>query len=320
MGHQKGNPLAKGWLSERECFEQLKKRPQVGGPLFTWSTLLEGWTDSTLGPLIGIDDHGFHRGDGVFEALRLITKKPYLFESHYLRLKASAHQIGIEVPLSMSELNAVIVAGAHVWAQDEAMLRVFVTRGPGGFSTSPAECIAPQMFVVIMPFKPLAKEKFENGVRIGRSAIDVKHSWLATTKSLNYLPNVMMKKESLQRGLDFTVAFDENGCLAESSTENIVVLAQDGVLSHPPLTRVLRGCTMARVFDLVEAKGLVRVDRKRVLREVDLIHAQGVFMVGTTLDVVAVVEYEGHKIPLSPWAAKLRDLIQHDQFGDSRGR
>jgi len=51
----------------------------------------------------------------------------------------------------------------------------------------------------------------------------VKQSWFPQVKSCNYLPNVLMKKESVDRKLDFTVSFTDEGFLAESATENIFI-------------------------------------------------------------------------------------------------
>jgi branched-chain amino acid aminotransferase len=275
--------------------------------------LLQGWTESSLGSLIGLDDHGFHRGDGVFEALRVVNGKPYLLKPHLDRMKLSAERIGIKLPPDFANLPFILEAGLQNWSEAQAMVRLFVTRGPGGFSTNPQECLGSQLYALIMPFKSLPAEKFQNGVRIGRSRIQVKEGWMAITKSLNYLPNVMMKKESLERGLDFTVSFDDSGSLAESSTENIVVLTRDGHLAHPHLSKILKGCTMSRLFDLVEKSGILHLHREVRITEADLKLAQGVMMVGTTLDVLPVCEYEGQAIPISPWSAKLLKLIRDDQ-------
>jgi branched-chain amino acid aminotransferase len=267
-----------------------------------------------MGALIGIDDHGFHRGDGVFEALRIVNRKPYLLEPHFRRMQRSASHIGIEMPLDLPALGKILQAGLAKWPSDSALLRLFLTRGPGGFSTNPKECLAPTFFCALMNFAAPGEERYKTGVRIGKSAIPVKRAWMATTKSLNYLPNVMMKKESVERGLDFTVSYDDNGILAESSTENIVVLTGNGELAHPPLTQVLRGCTMLRLFELVDEAKLLPTRREMPLTEKDVLEAEALFMVGTTLDVISVCEYEGKKFAVGPMGLKLRELIQADQL------
>jgi branched-chain amino acid aminotransferase len=225
----------------------------------------------------------------------------------------SAAKINLQMPEDFNQLEFILAQGLERFPSAETLMRLYVTRGPGGFSPSPRESLGPQLFLVITPFTAPSPDKYLNGVRIGRSQIQVKNSWLATTKSLNYLPNVLMKAESLDRGLDFTVNFDDEGCLAESSTENIVVLRQDGVLCHPPLDKVLKGCTMSRFFDLAEQHKVIKVQREARLSEQDVLQAQALFMVGTTLDVLPVSEYEGQKYPVHPLSQKLRQLITDDQ-------
>ena len=301
------------WLSDETCVERLKKRSIMTSPFLVYSSLLGGWTDSSLGLLVGLDDHGFHRGDGVFEALRVINGKPYLLKEHWERMQNSMRQIDIKIDLDFNSVQAVIEKGLERFSESDGIIRLFVTRGPGGFAADVRECIAPQFFCVIVRFKPQAEERFEKGVRIGRSPVPVKPGWLATTKSLNYLLNVMMKKDSVERNLDFTVAFDENAHVAESATENLMVITRDGYLTHPKLSRILKGCTLMKVFEIVEREKLIPTRRDADLTEQDLLDAQALFVVGTTLDVLPVCEYDGKKIALSTWGPKLRDIVRRDQ-------
>jgi 4-amino-4-deoxychorismate lyase len=301
------------FLSEADCVARLRERPRVPGPTYVYSTLIGGWTESPLGLLVALDDHGFHRGDGAFEAIRIANRKPYLLLEHWERLQRSLARLGIPAPMDFSSLERIVQAGVDRFPEANGALRLFVTRGPGGFAADFRECLAPQFFAVLCKFKQQAEEKYRVGVRLGRSAVPVKPEWLANTKSLNYLPNVMMKKESVEAGFDFTVAFDENGIMAESATENVVIITRDGHLAHPPLNRILRGCTMARLFELAEREKILPTRRGAELREDDLRQAQGAYMVGTPFDVLPVREYCGQAIPLSPLGPVLRDLIRKDQ-------
>lgn len=300
-------------LSEDEVLRRWTLRPAIEGPFLVYSSWARGWTDSRVGLSVGLDDHGFHRGDGVFEAIRVVARRPYLLEQHWQRLQRSMRQIGIENSMNFDELRGILDGGLALFPESEMLLRLFVTRGPGGFSTDPRECWGSCFYAVLMRFKPFAEERYRSGVSTGRSTVPVKPSWMATTKSLNYLPNVMMKREAIERGLDFVLSFDERGLLAESSTENIVLLREEGVLAFPNLDRILSGCTMLRLFELVEAQGLLPTERQAALTETDLLEAQGAWMVGTTLDAIPVAAYEGRALPLSPWSSRLRDLLRSDQ-------
>ncbi len=257
------------------------------------------WYDGVLkkpGPLLLLpfDDHMVHRGDGVFEALKSVDRRVFMMKPHLERLARSAQKISLPLRFSIEEMSEIILQTLKVADVEKTLIRVFLSRGPGGFTTNPYDSAQSQFYVVITDLKPLPAEKYSNGVSIGKSAIPVKESWMAQVKSCNYLPNVMMKKESVDRGLDFTVGFDQEGFLAESSTENIVIVDRNGILTHPPLDGILKGTTMTRCFELAKTLNIPTEIRK--IAEQDILQAQEVLMVGTTLDALPVTQYEGQKI------------------------
>jgi branched-subunit amino acid aminotransferase/4-amino-4-deoxychorismate lyase len=84
-------------------------------------------------------------------------------------------------------------------------------------------------------------------------------------------------------------------------------------LIHPKLDYILRGTTMSRLFDMVEAENLIPVARGADISEVHLLNAQGVFMIGTTLDILPVRSYESKNFAVSPMTKKFLEMIQKDQ-------
>ena len=248
------------------------------------------------GPLLSIpfDDHVVHRGDGVFEALKSVDRKVYLLDEHLERLIYSAEKIEIKLPFTKPQMAEIILQTLKVADQSETLVRVFLSRGPGGFTANPYDSVASQFYVIITKLSPPKIEKYTNGVRIGKSKIPVKAGFMPQIKSCNYLPNVLMKKESVDRNLEFTVNFDSEGYLAESATENIIILDQDDILTHPPLEKILKGTTMIRVFELAKKTGMKT--NCRPISENDLIHAKEIMMTGTTFSLLPVISYESKKI------------------------
>ncbi|WP_413287786.1 aminotransferase class IV [Bdellovibrio sp. HCB337] len=249
--------------------------------------------------LVPIDDHLVHRGDGVFEAMKYVHGKVYLMNDHLDRLESSSKQIGIEWPMSRTQMVEMIHQVIKVSQAKDAIIRLYMSRGPGGFTTNPYESVGTQVYCVVTQLKPMSEQKYQDGAKIGKSLITPKEPWFATIKSCNYLPNVLMKKEAVDRKLDFTIGFDSHGYITEGSTENIIFVNAHNELVRPPLKQILRGTTMMRALhlaeDLVHQKQLAAVTEK-MIHEKDLLKAKEVMMVGTTLDVLPVTEYEGHKI------------------------
>ncbi len=268
---------------------------QQTNPFFTdyfafYSSWFGGITTDPRLMLLPMDDHMVHRGDGVFEALKSINRGLYLFEEHIERLHQSAEAIQLDNPFSMEEIKSVVLQTLQVANRDDVSVRIFLSRGPGNFSVSPYDSVGTQLYVVVLALKPPAEEKYEHGVTICQSTIPVKSSWLATVKSCNYLPNVMMKKEALDRGFDFSINVDDAGFVAEGATENVMIVNHEGKLIHPNFESILRGTMMLRACELANKVGLKAEARAISLQ--DLISAREVMMCGTTINILPVSHFE----------------------------
>jgi branched-chain amino acid aminotransferase len=207
----------------------------------------------------------------------------------------------------------VIIETLKVANRDDAIIRVFLSRGPGNFSVNPYDSVKSQFYVAITRLNSPAPEKYEQGVVIGKSSIPMKDSWMAQVKSCNYLPNVMMRKEAVDRNLDFVVGVDEEGFVTEGPTENIMIVDAKEHLVHPGFDNILKGTTMTRVCELARTNGIKAESRSFSLKELQT--AQEIMMCGTTLDVLPVREFEGQKIgngKPGPISIKLRELIRED--------
>jgi branched-chain amino acid aminotransferase len=249
--------------------------------------------------MVPIDDHLVHRGDGVFEAIKVVEGKVFLLEEHLARLAHSAELIGLPLPMPKENIRDIMFETTKAAGTQNALLRLYISRGPGHFSTNPYDSVGSQMYLVVTTLTRLSDQKYQDGVKIGKSQIPPKESWLAKIKTCNYLPNVMMKKESVDRHLDFTIGIDAQGFLTEGSTENIVILDKDNNLIRPELRQILKGTTMMRTFELADSllkAGKIKSIQERNISEKDLITAKEAMMIGTTLDVLPIAEYEGQKI------------------------
>jgi 4-amino-4-deoxychorismate lyase len=307
-------------LSGTQIIEKLQKHSYDAqcSYLSMYSSWLGGIVKEPGLMVVPVDDHQVHRGDGVFEAIKLREGRFYLLEQHLNRLSSSALALSLPLPMTIDEIRETIFACTEASQAKDAVLRLYISRGPGGFSANPYESIGSQMYLVITSYKPLSDVKYKQGVKVGRSTVPPKEPWLATIKTCNYLPNVMMKKESVDRNIDFTVSFDDRGVLTEGSTENIVLVDANQILVRPRLMQILRGTTMMRTFELAEqliSSGHLAGIEERDLNEMDIYSAKEVMMIGTTLDVISVSEYEGQKIgqgEQGPIALKLLNLLSQD--------
>lgn len=257
-----------------------------------YSSFLGGVTTEPHHMIVPIDDHMVHRGDAVFEAVKFFDGHVYALEPHLDRLDVSAAQIALTLPMARAELAEIILETIRVSGLKTGLIRLFMARGPGGFTTNPFETIGTQMYCAITTLASPARERYEAGVRTGLSTVSVKEGFFARTKTCNYLPNVLMKKEALDRKLDFVISRDEDGFIAEGSTENFALIDSDGKLVVPMFDRILRGITAVRAMELAQAIGIGAENRR--FKESDIYRAKGAVMLGTTIDVLPVQSFEAH--------------------------
>lgn len=295
-----------------------ESRINTGGRYFAmYSSWWGGFVQDPALMVIPIDDHMVHRGDGVFEALRAQKGRIFDIEGHLFRLKNSAEKIGLKLPSSVFEIGEICQAAVKLSGVDQVALRIFVGRGPGSFSPNPYDSKGSQLYVVATEFKAMNEKYYDEGASACVSAVPQKGAFFSQIKSCNYLMNVLMKKEAVDRGVDFSLGVSEEGILLEGPTENLAMVNSSGELVMPRFDHTLRGTTLIKVIELARKEPLP--DQTKVRGEIDfrlseLLSAREVFMVGTTLEVLPVVKINDQLIGLGrpgPVARELRQRLQN---------
>jgi branched-chain amino acid aminotransferase len=273
--------------------------------------------------LLPVDDHMVHRGDGVFEAMKLLPGGIYLLERHLDRLERSAGMISLPWPVERDELREIVLETARAAETERGCLRLFLSRGPGDFSPSPAGSVGSQLYIVVTTLPSPSRDALELGCSLRTSRVPMKSGLFAKVKSCNYLPNALMAQEARDMGVDFAISRDEEGYLGEGATENFGMVTGEDELVVPSFRRVLDGTTAVRVMELARellAKGQLRGVEERRVRVEDFLEAKEVFAVGTTVDLLPVVQFEGERIGdglPGPWCRRLLELLHRDMERDS---
>lgn len=302
-------------LNDKQLVENLKK--QIN-PFFEeyyafYSSWFGGIVTNPRMLLLPMDDHMVHRGDGVFEAMKAIGRSVYLLDAHLQRLFNSAEKIALKSPVESQQLKEIILETLRAANQQNATIRVYLSRGPGNFTVNPYDPIAPQLYIVISKLTAPSAKTYTSGVMIGCSEIPIKSSWMAQIKSCNYLLNVLMKKEAVDRNLDFVVGVDAAGCITESATENIMIVDNKGTIVHPTLDFILKGTTMIRACELARENGFSTAVRP--ISQEELYSAREVMITGTSLNILPVVKCDDHTIgngKPGSIAKRLNDLMLND--------
>jgi 4-amino-4-deoxychorismate lyase len=273
-------------------------------------------TDPAL-MVVPFDDHMVHRGHGIFDTAAIEAGKIYDLEAHLDRFIRSAHNSKLKLP-ARDEMRDIIVRTAAASGKREASIRYWASAGPGSLGLAPAAGAEPGFFVMISAGLGYPETWYTQGLRMMTTTYPIKPPLYAVTKSVNYLPNVLMQMEAQERGVDNGIFIDAAGNVGESSNMNVAFITDDGMLKHPKFDHILSGCTSLRLLELA-----IRLQTTGVLKGVQVCDipvaearaAREMLLIGSSVKVAPIVEWDGKPIgdgKPGPIARALRDLLQND--------
>ena len=261
-------------------------------------------TDASL-LLLPLDDHICHRGDGLFESISYRQGRLFSFEQHLARLKDGAAALKISPPCSWDDLRAIILDVARAAASEQGDMRVFLSRGPGGFGISPSECPQAGLYIVALRKNFAGEAFYEKGLTAFTSDIPPKQEYLARIKNTNYLPNVFMAMEAAQKGMDVAVTFDENGFMGEAATANVGLVDAHGSLLCPELRRILPGTTMLAALELAARRVPDPLPvLERPIHKDEIATAREMLLFTSSTLCVGVTHFDGAPVGHGAWRGK----------------
>ena len=227
---------------------------------------------------IPITDHGLLYGDGIFEGIRITAGRVFRLDDHLARFATAARAIGLALPGGVAAARAVVLETARAFGAARGLRAARRARAATARSASTRPVSASRACSASSTGSdstPSAKRREGLDlvtVSLRRPAADVLDP---RVKSLNYLNNVLAKREARQRGADEALVLNAQGNIAEAAVANVFCV-RGGVLLTPPATDgALEGITRRTVLELARelaipaqrahARALrpVRVQRRR---------------------------------------------------------
>ncbi len=252
---------------------------------------LNGHFSSLAEIAISPDDRGFLFGDGIYEVIRAYHGVPAFWEEHYSRLVHSATEIQISFHLGPQDFYHLLLTGLQQSGYSDGKIYIQLTRGVAprehGFPLN----TKPTVFISFREMRVLPIETIKEGVKV-ITVSDIRWD-RCDIKSLNLLPNVLAKQQA-QEAKVFESIFVRDGLVIEGATSNIFIV-KEGQLRTPERNHfVLSGVTQQQVINLAQEHGIeVKFDRITLK---DLREAEEVFLAGTTIEVLPVVDVDGTAI------------------------
>ena len=285
---------------------------------------IDGQVVDSADARIPVTDHGFLYGDGVFEGLRVYSRRLFRLDDHMARIDAGARATAIRIPGGVDKLRQVSLETARAYAdasgEEDFYLRLVVSRGEGSLGVDPTTCPEARIVCIADSIRIYPPEKLRSGISM------VTSSWRRPpadvldprVKSLNYMNNALAKLEARRQGADEALLLNQAGHVAEASVANLFVV-RDGRLLTPPATDgALEGITRRTVLELAAEAGIPSAER--TLGRFDLFAASEVFLTGSGAKVVPVRSLDGELVGKGepgPITARLAEAF--DRFARSSG-
>jgi D-alanine transaminase len=259
---------------------------------------------------IDIEDRGYQFGDGVYEVIRVYNGKMFTEEEHLDRLWASASSIGIEIPYSKKELQEQL---KQLVEKDQLAVGTVYLQFTRGISPRkhpfPPNGVTPT-FVAYTREVGRPVEKLQMGVK---AIITDDIRWLrCDIKSLNLLGNLLANQKAAEAGCDEAVLHRE-GRVTEGSHSNISIVKDGKIHTHPANNFILNGISRRVMLEICKREGIPVIEEPFTLEE--LAHADEIFLTGTTVEVMPVVELAGKSIvegKPGPLTRKLQELFKNE--------
>jgi len=233
-----------------------------------------------------INDLGLLRGYGCFDFMRTYNGRVIFIQDHVQRLFRSATQIGIELPLSESELIQLVEETLRRNPPVESNVRILVTGGTSPDFITPQG--RPRIAIMVAPLSQYPPAWYAEGAKI----ITVAHTRaIPGAKTIDYIRAIMVLAEARQKGAIEAVYVDPDGFVREGTTSNIFAFIGDRLVT--PGMDILNGITRQKVLGLAE--GIYSVDI-RDLRRRELVHADEVFITSSNRLIVPIARVDDEVI------------------------
>jgi 4-amino-4-deoxychorismate lyase len=259
-------------------------------------------------PVITADDLGLTRGDGIFDATRVITGPDghsvvEHLDRHLARLARSARAVELPAP-DLDGIAALVAEALTAWTTPgEAALKIVHTRGLEHAATSAATTLLTITETEPGRRRPLAIAALARGYASDTFA---DAPWLlGGAKLLSYAVHTSARREAARRGADDALFVSSDGYALEAPTSSLVWVADGAVRTTPTgATGILGSVTVELLQEWASAQN-VRFE-PTLIRPDQLQSVTGAWLASSVRGVCPIATLDGAALPISEaWTHRL---------------
>ncbi|MEW6592441.1 MAG: aminotransferase class IV [Candidatus Hadarchaeota archaeon] len=239
--------------------------------------------------------------EGLFETFRWKKSPPALLKNHVARMKRGAEFLSIPFPGATKIRKAAEVAVKVSGIEDAYVKASLLSSGSLKFHDRASRS---RLLIVVRKYEP-PRERMRVHIASFRR---FSRSRLLTVKSLNYLENMLARREAKSAGCDEAIFLNERDEVAEGSFTNIFWVKGKTLYTPALECGLLPGVTRAALLSLAPGLGLKVVQGKFHLK--DVLFSQGAFLTNSLIGISAVSAVDKTKLPCDEkFFMKLKDAL-----------
>jgi len=202
---------------------------------------------------VSANDAGFLLGDGLFETIRFQNKKLFLVKKHLERLKKGLNTIKIKIDITNNDIISILNILISKNEISNGLIRLMVTRGelegePWNYN-GPICIYASIRSISKIYNSPVEVVYFhENDYPIIR--------FNPAIKSMNYVGNMLAKKNAEKLGAFEPVFINKDGYITECAIRNIFYIKGDSLITPSKNLGILPGVMRNTIMKIAKEIGL----------------------------------------------------------------
>ncbi len=264
------------------------------------------WFNGALaeGPLaVERGERGLLLGDGLFETILVLNRKPLWGNMHFARMEAAAHELGIG--FDRDTLDDAVEDILDGIPRLHHVLRVTLTRGTAArglaaVGGSSSLLLMLDAFDAGMMLKPVALAS--TAIRRNPQSVSCR------LKTLSYIDNIAAAREAASHGVEDALMLNTQGNVACTTISNIFLLKGKALVTPARDQGILTGVTRQTLLHSAAHLGLT--PEERVVKPAELKEADAVFLTNSLRFIRPVTALDRDPLPQADLSALVQSLCE----------
>ncbi len=239
--------------------------------------------------VLPVTDRGWLYGDGLFETLHAYGATVFKLDLHLQRMRHGMEHLFFATIPASEQLCEWVDSAVSTANFAEANVRLTVTRGSGPRGPSISGAHTPNVVITVTQHQRPPAARFTSGVRAVMASFRRQESSVtAGQKTMNYLEQILARREADLAGADEAILLNNAGLLCEGSASNLS-LVREGILCVPDPERSGALPGIAQITALEAARNLRIPICQACLSPWDLTQSEEAFLSGSMRELTPLV-------------------------------